>query len=76
MVKLVDKIDLSSFTNVKNECKCDECNHIVNTSFGDPREEVFRFDSKDQKDPSSSRMVCPSCINDLFGHNEPYSIFG
>lgn len=56
------------YTKTKNnKCICDECGDEVDSSWGDVRKEVFRFDSKDQKVPSSIRMVCPSCIEDLFG---------
>ena len=69
------EIHLEEF-NSKHRCICDECNSIVDDRFGDPRQEVFRFDSKYTKDPSSIRMLCSYCIDDLFGDHEPHSIFG
>jgi len=69
------QVDLSLFIKPTYVCKCDECNEEVNTSFGDPRTKVFRYDSKEQKEPSSIRMVCSYCINDLFYSSEPNSIF-
>lgn len=76
MVKITGKqVDLSLFIKPTYICKCDECNEVVNTSFGDPREKVFRFDDKHQVIPSSIRMLCSYCIDDLFGTHEPDSIF-
>ena len=69
------KVDLALFIKPTYICKCDECNEEVNTSYGDPREKVFRYDSKEQIIPSSVRMVCSYCINELFNHHEPTSIF-
>ena len=77
MTQLTGKtIDLSLFIKPTYVCKCDECNEVVNTSFGDSRKEVFRFDPPYVKEPSSIRMLCSFCIDDLFGNHEPYSIFG
>lgn len=62
--------------SIKHKCICDECKSVVNGGFGDTRQEVFRFDSKGAKDPSSIRMLCSYCIDELFGDHEPHSIFG
>ena len=72
MIKIVGKIDLSQI--VKDPlCRCDECNEVVNTSFGDPREEVFRIDENGIK--YGHRMLCPYCLDELFGEHQPKSIF-
>ena len=62
--------------SIKHKCVCDECNSIGDDSFGDRRQEVWRFDTMDAKGQSSIRMLCSSCIDDLFGDHEPHSIFG
>jgi hypothetical protein len=62
MVRTTNKhIDL--FINNTHVCKCDECNTVVNTSFGDPREEVFKIDENGNK--YGHRMLCSSCIDEL-----------
>ena len=61
-------IDLS--ITLKDVCKCDECNGEINTSFGDLREKVFRFDDKKQIIPSSVRMLCSYCIDELFNNHD------
>ena len=68
-------IDLSQFITPKYVCKCDECNEEVNTKYGDTREKVFRFDDKRQIIPSSIRMLCSYCIDELFNNHEPDTIF-
>ena len=60
----------------KHKCTCDECGCDLDDSCGDPRVEVFRYDSKHAKDPSSIRMLCDCCIYDLFHDSEPHSVFG
>ena len=69
------QVDLSLFIKPTYVCRCDECNVEVNTSYGDPRTKVFRYDSKEQKEPSSIRMVCSYCIDEMFNYHEPDSIF-
>ena len=65
MAKLTGKyIDLSLFTKPTYVCKCDECNIVVNTSFGDPREKVFKIDENSNK--YGHRMLCSFCIDELF----------
>jgi hypothetical protein len=69
-------IDLDLFISSSSYiCKCDECNEEISTKYGDPREKVYRFDDKHQVIPSSIRMVCSYCIDELFNHHEPTSIF-
>ena len=58
------QVDLSLFIKPTYVCKCDECNTIVNTSFGDPREEVFKIDENSNK--YGHRMLCSFCIDELF----------
>jgi len=61
MVRKTNKhIDLFISTHV---CKCDQCNTVVNTSFGDPREEVFKIDENGNK--YGHRMLCSFCIDEL-----------
>ena len=67
------QVDLSLFIKSTYVCKCDECNEVVNTSFGDPREEVFKIDENGIK--YGHRMLCSFCIDDLFGYHEPDTIF-
>ena len=68
-------IDLSKSITLKDVCKCDECNEEVDYSFGDLREKVFRFDDKNQVIPSSVRILCSYCIDELFNNHEPDTIF-
>ncbi len=75
ILQMNKEIHLEEFNN-KHKCICDECSSILDDRCGDPREEVFRFDSKGAKDPSSIRMLCSSCIDEVFGEHSPYSIFG
>lgn len=67
------QVDLSLFIKPTYVCKCDECNEVVNTSFGDHREEVFKIDENGIK--YGHRMLCPYCIDELFGEHQPKSIF-
>jgi len=73
--KVVGHIELSDAPK-KHKCICDECGSHVDDSWGDPRVEVFRYDSKHAKDPSSIRWICECCVDELFGNHEPHSIFG
>ena len=67
MAKLTGKyIDLSLFIKPTYVCKCDECNTIVNTLFGDSREEVFKIDENGNK--YGHRMLCSFCIDELFNN--------
>jgi hypothetical protein len=75
MTTIAKQVNLSLFIKPTYVCKCDECNEEVSTKYGDPREKVFRYDSKEQIIPSSIRMLCSYCIDELFGYIEPYSIF-
>ena len=56
-------IDLSVFDKPKHLCKCDECNEVVNTSFGDPREKVFTYESKEQINPYYKKLVSSTSWN-------------
>jgi hypothetical protein len=58
------KVDL--FITPTHVCKCDECNTVVNTSFGDPREEVFKIDENGNK--YGHRMLCSFCIDELLNN--------
>ena len=61
------QVDLSLFIKPTYVCKCDECNTIVSTSFGDLREEVFKIDENGNK--YGHRMLCSFCIDDLFNNH-------
>lgn len=73
-VKVIGHIMLPD-APIKHKCICEECGDILNTKFGDPRIEVLTYPSKYDKQPTSSRLICPVCANDLFGDSEPCSIF-
>ena len=73
-VKVIGKIDL--IEDSKSKCTCDECNTVLDDSFGDPRVKVLRFDSKYSTEPISISGLCVYCIQDQFEDHEPYSIFG
>jgi hypothetical protein len=60
------QVNLSLFIPSTYICKCDECNIVVNTSFGDPREEVFKIDENGNK--YGHRMLCSFCIDELFNN--------
>ena len=72
--KVVGRIELSDAPK-KHKCTCDDCNEVLDDSWGDPRVEIKRFDSRYAKEPSSIRWVCNSCADELFGNHEPSSIF-
>lgn len=75
ILQMNKEIHLEEF-NSKHRCICDECNSMLDDSFGDPRQKVFRYDSKYAKEPSSVRMLCSYCMDEMYGDHSPHSIFG
>lgn len=57
----------------KHVCKCDECNEIVSTSYGDPREKVFRYDDNNKLE--CIRMLCSYCIDEMFNYHHKPDLF-
>lgn len=54
------------------EAICDECKTNIKGPYGDTRETVTR----EENGVKTSRLVCPSCIDELFNFNfQPKSIF-
>jgi hypothetical protein len=74
-VKVIGRIPLPIYSSIKKSCMCDECNTVLDDSFGDPRVKVLRFDSKYSTEPISINWLCVYCIQDQFEEHEPFSIF-
>ena len=67
------KIKLFENTSLYTRCICDGCKEIINTKYGDTREEVFKITPEGEK--YDFRLLCPTCIDELFTVSEPDSIF-
>lgn len=71
-VKIIGKIVLPEVQ--QHKCTCDDCGCELDDSFGDPRVEIKTTYWNNEK-PSSTRMICEHCADELFADHEPNSIF-